>query len=1013
MKNQILFLFCCFCFQNASAQKPLDHFQVKFDSLIKVRQIHAADSLAHVWESEARKVFGVNSLERAVALGQIAWAEVFLQHIPLADSLFSAAVEVAEKAGATASLEFANLRELQGSNKFKQSKYAATLECYERAHQIRQKLLGGENILTLRAANGIANALIQLGRYQAADSILATCLAVLERTEQTETQTYALALGAYGDLMMRSSQLKKAAVCFEKVIAVRKKLYGEKHPSYLVALGPLANLYTFSGRPEAAERLLRKQLEHIELEKSGWTMLQIANVYRLLGKVEMVLGLFETSIQHLETAKKINEQAGNTEGKLAVLVLGDLASAYSAFNLYPKADSSYRNALAISEKIFGPNASETLRVLTAWTEHLLNSRQNVQAAESLANLETRYRAASDTTAFTSTAYFGCKALFAEKTGQNTAALGFCDQAVALARTVGEDKNALKELLFLRTKLLISSGQAVNAVANYREFQQMEIDNLLAALQLLSDHERQQIWQRQAEVHALLGNLALKNPEIPLAAELADQQLFAKNILESTTRKTQQFVQNARDSSLLKKYEDWLNARAELNFAYQQPPETAQKQNIDFKKLENEANELEKSLIRLGVPLIPKDKTPSWTNLRDGLRDGEAAVDVMRFALFNSGDFRDTAIYAFSIIKPGATEPSLVFLENGNDLESFAIGQYQNEISRKKDLSPNLYEKMWAPVAAHLHGVKTIYFSPDGIFHKINLNTLRAADGTYLLENIEIKAVTNLRNILEQGKESAGAVPGFAALFGNPAFKTGALSSASGTSADLVARTPLYRDITEDAKGDLYLPPLPGSEREVKAIAKKLTSKNWQPTVFTGAQATEDTLKRLKSPKVLHIATHGYFLNSEKTSSSTEPISPQAGKNPALRSMLFFSGAENSIAGENTGRNDGILTAFEAAVLNLDKTELVVLSACNTGLGKIQNGEGVFGLQRAFRIAGAKSLIMSLWEVEDAATELLMNAFYENWLAGMSKSAAFRKAQLALKAKYPQPFYWGSFILVNG
>jgi len=1013
MKAQILLLFCCFCLQNASAQKPLDHFQVKFDSLIKVRQIPAADSLVHVWEAEARKIFGENSLERAVALGQIARVEVILQHIPLADSLFSAAVEIAEKAGAKESLDFANLSELQGSNKFRQSQYAATLECYERAHQIRQKLLGGENILTLRAANGIANSLMQLGRYQAADSILANCLAVLERTKQTETQTYALALGAYGDLMSRSSQLKKAADCFEKVIAVRKKLYGEKHPSYLIALSPLANLYTFTGRPEAAERLLRKQLEHIELEKSGWSMTQIANVYRLLGKVEMVLGLFETSIQHLETAKKINEQAGNTEGKLAVLVLGDHASACSAVNLYSKADSAYRSALAVSEKIFGPNASETLKVLTAWTEHLLNSRQNAQAAESLANLEARYREASDTTAFTSTAYFGCKALFAEKTGQITAALGFCDQAVGLARTVGEDKNALKELLFFRTKLLISSGQSVNAIANYREFQQMETDNLLAALQLLSDHERQQIWQRQAELHALLGNLALKNPEIPLAAELADQQLFAKNILESTTRKTQQFVQNARDTSLLKKYDDWLNARAELNFAYQQPQEVAQKQNIDFKKLENEANDLEKSLIRLGVPLIPKDKTPSWTNLRDGLRDGEAAVDVMRFALFNSGDFRDTAIYAFSIIKPGATEPSLVFLENGNDLESFVLGQYQNEITRKKDISANLYEKMWAPIASHLQGVKTLYFSPDGIFHKINLNTLRAADGTYLLDNIQIKQVTNLRNILDRGQETYGNDPGIAALFGNPAFRTGAFTSASYATADLTYRTPLYRDIAEDAKGDLHLNSLPGSEREVNTIAKKLTSKNWQTSVFTGAKATEDTLKQLKSPKVLHIATHGYFLNSEKTTSPTGLTLTHAGRNPALRSMLFFAGAENSIAGENTGRNDGILTAFEAAVLNLDQTELVVLSACNTGLGKIQNGEGVYGLQRAFRIAGAKSLIMSLWEVEDAATELLMNSFYENWLSGMSKSEAFRKAQLSLKAKYPQPFYWGSFILVNG
>jgi CHAT domain-containing protein len=356
------------------------------------------------------------------------------------------------------------------------------------------------------------------------------------------------------------------------------------------------------------------------------------------------------------------------------------------------------------------------------------------------------------------------------------------------------------------------------------------------------------------------------------------------------------------------------------------------------------------------------------------------------------------------------------LENADELSFVLAGQFQSEIKNRKEVSPALYEKMWAPVAAKLSGVKTLYFSPDGIFHKINLNALRWADGSYLVDNLDIRLVTNLREILSREKNEPDQSPGLAVLFGNPTFKAGQMLSGdlSGLSPTGTEDAGIFRDLSgEFADGDFHLSPLPGSGREVNAIAKKLTGKNWQTSVFTGAKATEDTLKQLKSPKVLHIATHGYFLNSEKTNSTIGLNSPYAGKNPALRSMLFFAGAENSISGENTGRNDGILTAFEAAVLNLDQTELVVLSACNTGLGKIQNGEGVYGLQRAFRIAGAKSLIMSLWEVEDAATELLMNSFYENWLSGMSKSEAFRKAQLTLKAKYPQPFYWGSFILVNG
>ena len=183
-------------------------------------------------------------------------------------------------------------------------------------------------------------------------------------------------------------------------------------------------------------------------------------------------------------------------------------------------------------------------------------------------------------------------------------------------------------------------------------------------------------------------------------------------------------------------------------------------------------------------------------------------------------------------------------------------------------------------------------------------------------------------------------------------------------------------------------------------------------LFVGEEALEENLKHSLKPKLLHIATHGYFQPDLTVDGNQRSVD-----NPLLRSGLMMAGASQRLEQQTEKEDfaiqeDGVLTSYEAMELNLENTELVVLSACETGLGEIKNGEGVYGLQRAFRVAGARNLIMSLWKVDDEVTLELMSEFYRNWLATNDKHDALKKAQLTIMSKFPQPTYWGSFILVG-
>jgi CHAT domain-containing protein len=303
-----------------------------------------------------------------------------------------------------------------------------------------------------------------------------------------------------------------------------------------------------------------------------------------------------------------------------------------------------------------------------------------------------------------------------------------------------------------------------------------------------------------------------------------------------------------------------------------------------------------------------------------------------------------------------------------------------------------------PLRAILGGTTRLLLSPDGALSLVPFGALADEAGHYRIERLSFTYLTSGRDLVwlqAASRPRQGPV-----VMANPAF---------GDLDEVAAGSSSGRGVRSVDLSNAFFRPLPGTAREGVAVSSAIAG----AALWMGEQATEAALKGAHAPSILHVATHGFFLPDE-AAARAEGAAPPAittappRENPLLRAGLALAGANARKSGTD---DDGVLTALEASALDLDGTELVVLSACETGLGKAIASEGVFGLRRALRMAGAKALVMSLWRVDDAATYALMVAYYERLLAGGGRSAALREAALGLLAdkRTSHPFYWAGFI----
>jgi CHAT domain-containing protein len=377
-------------------------------------------------------------------------------------------------------------------------------------------------------------------------------------------------------------------------------------------------------------------------------------------------------------------------------------------------------------------------------------------------------------------------------------------------------------------------------------------------------------------------------------------------------------------------------------------------------------------------------------------------------------------YAALVLRKGWQNPKFVPLFRKDQIDEF-VKRDPNQIYSKGFVGKEIRNLVWSPLEEFISAGEHVYFSGSGILHQLAIENISYDDSTTLGDRYQMHRLSSTKELVNQKPESKNQN---VALYGGikydlPVDQMIASSKFYEREDDFLSLRGIDQDTTT-RRGWQFLP---GTLAEANEVSRILDESRYQVSEFIGDTANEESFKNLSGKRtgIIHIATHGFFLPTEQSKRNPfiqmrfdDDRSYNVGYvDPMLRSGLLFAGGNRAWLGDSIPDtiDDGVLTAKEISHLDLRETDLVVLSACETGLGDVSS-EGVFGLQRAFKQAGAQTIIMSLWNVKDEATKYLMTNFYSYLMQGMSKREAFIQARNNCREKYQDPASWAAFIMLD-
>ena len=970
-----------------------------------------------------KKIAGEDTPGYATALNNVACYYSNRNNLDKAVEYATKAMEIRKTNRGDKKLDYAAALGILAEFQSQQQQYGKAIEYLTISLNVYKNVLGERNNDYGASLNNLALCYSHLGNYSKAVELGKQSVELSSYYLDKNNPEYSIPLDNLAGYYFSLGDYAKAVEYKMKVANVLKETLGEHNSDFAMALVVLADYYSYLGDyPKAIEYGVMG--EQLLKETQGEYHPDYATSLNNLALFYYFIGDYNRAVEYGNKSIHLYQEVigGNYSGYSASLC--NLSIYYNALGDYKKAMEYGLKAENVTKTRYGESHHDYAAILSNLANYYSNYGDYEKAIESVTK---SMSIIGENDLYYSTCLINL-ANYYSYLGNYDKAIEYGTKAINHSKsTLGEnhlDKAHINEMLASYYSELGDFSKSIKCIQQSTSVYQ---SNTLLFFNNLSSNLRNSFWAQHSYIFTDLYPSYFYRSPTQETTDLYDKSaLFAKGLLLTTEMEVNRLIQESGDEEALRMFEELRRQRLQLQKLYETP---MAERHLNSDSLAQVADQLERKLVvrsKVYGDFTKKLRT-TWQDVQRSLTEGEIAIEFLSFNVFGT----DSIMIAALTLRKDDKEPKFTPL--------FELGQLQKVSDNDHFICTEVNDLVWEPLKKELQGIRRIYFSPAGVLHKI---AIEYAPG---MEVYEMYRLSTTREIIDMKAHADifKEVGMAATLYGGVDYEkvhmenhgisidTKKSSTTEGFLQD--ASLSLHRELIDslDLRGT-KISYLPSTLTEVKNIQSFLNENHGSAKVIIGAEATETSVKSLSGhgPNILHLATHGFYFTEEQSkkhnyllflSNNDQRKSTMEDKSLA-RSGLFMAGVNKVLEGENVlmDNDDGILTALEISHLDLRGTDLVVLSACETARGDIMQGEGVFGLQRGFKKAGVKTILMSLWKVSDLPTEILMTEFFKNLCNGKSKRESLRMAQKIIREYtdsegnllFQDPHYWAGFVLID-